>query len=61
MDLDLKKKGNMSKKLADPSGVPQEWEVRLHFLELGEVVAAWLVWSACQRKFLLYSERVAKD
>lgn len=33
--MDLKKKGNMSKKLADSSGVPQEWEVKLHFLELG--------------------------
>lgn len=47
MDLDLKKKRNMSKKLADPSGVPQEWEVKLHFLELGEADAAWLVCSAC--------------
>lgn len=47
MDLDLEKTGYMSKKLADPYGVSQEWEVRLHFLELGKAVPARLVCSAC--------------
>lgn len=47
MDLDLEKTGYMSKKLADPYGVSQEWEVRLHFLELGKAVPARFVCSAC--------------
>jgi len=36
MDLDLEKKGNISKKLADPSGVSQDWEGRLRFFGAGK-------------------------
>lgn len=61
MDLDLEKKGNMSKKLVGLSGVSQKWKVRLHFLELGKQLQLGLCAEPAQRKFLLYSERVAKD